>query len=157
MRIIGIDPGLATVGYAIVEGNKKTPIVLDYGVLSTVAGPESQTPYRLLEIKKDLENLLKEYKPEIAVVEKLFFFKNQKTIMQVAGARGVITCLLAEYGVRIVELTPLEIKQSVSGHGRADKKQIIKLMHRYYGIDPDLNKITPDDAADALAMAYCEL
>jgi crossover junction endodeoxyribonuclease RuvC len=154
MRVIGIDPGLATVGYAVVEGTKKNPVVIDYGVLSTLAGPESQTPYRLLEIRRDLEALLKEHKPEIAVVEKLFFFKNQKTIIQVAGARGVITSLLAEYGVKIVELTPLEIKQAVSGHGRADKQQIIRLMQKYYRI---ATKITPDDAADALAMGYCEL
>ena len=154
MKIIGIDPGLATVGYAIVEGNKKNPVVIDYGVLSTEAGPESRTPFRLLEIKQDLEALLKKHKPEVAVVEKLFFFKNQKTIIQVAGARGVITCLLTEYGVKVVELTPLEIKQSVSGHGRADKQQIIRLMQKYYKI---ADKITPDDAADALAMAYCEL
>lgn len=154
MKVMGIDPGLATVGYAIVEGKKQSPIVIDYGVLSTLAGPESMTPYRLLEIRQDLEALIKLHQPEVAVVEKLFFFKNQKTIIQVAGARGVITSLLAEYGVRIVELTPLEVKQSVSGHGRADKQQIIKLMQKLYKIE---ERITPDDAADALAMAYCEL
>ncbi|MGL4758355.1 MAG: crossover junction endodeoxyribonuclease RuvC [Patescibacteria group bacterium] len=153
-RIIGIDPGLAIVGYAIVSGSKKEPLIHDYGVLTTSKLSDEFTKDRLLEIQLDLECILSEYKPDIAVVEKLFFFQNQKTIIQVAQARGVILSCLAKHKVEIIEPTPLQVKQSLTGHGRADKKQIIKLMEKFYKLD---HKISPDDAADALAMGYYEL
>jgi crossover junction endodeoxyribonuclease RuvC len=154
MKIIGIDPGIAIVGYAIVSGNKRTPIIHDYGVLTTPVLHESRLNERLYEIYQDLDSILEEHKPDMAVVEKLFFFQNQKTVIQVAQARGVILALLAKHNVQVIEPTPLQIKQSVTGHGRADKKQMIKIMQKLYGIK---EKITPDDAADALAMGYYEL
>jgi crossover junction endodeoxyribonuclease RuvC len=154
MKIIGIDPGLAIIGYAVVSGNKRNPIIHDYGVLTTQKVPDNLTYLRLYEILQDLDIILEEHKPDCAVVEKLFFFQNQKTIIQVAQARGVILSLLAKHKVSIIEPTPLQVKQSITGHGRADKKQIIKLMQRLYKIE---GEIKPDDAADALAMGYYEL
>ncbi len=153
-KIIGIDPGIAIVGYAVVGGNKKDPIIYDYGVLTTNKGGEEMVKDRLYEIQKDLDYILSEHQPDLAVVEKLFFFQNAKTVIQVAQARGVILSCLAKHGVEVIEPTPLQVKQSLTGHGRADKKQIIKLMEKYYKLD---HKITPDDAADALAMGYYEL
>jgi crossover junction endodeoxyribonuclease RuvC len=154
MKIIGIDPGIAIVGYAIVSGSKRTPIIHDYGVLTTPVLEDGRLNERLYEIYQDLDALLDTHRPDVGVVEKLFFFQNQKTVIQVAQARGVILMLLAKYNVRVVEPTPLQVKQSVAGHGRANKKQIISLMQRLYKIE---YKITPDDAADALAMGYYEL
>lgn len=153
-KIIGIDPGLAIVGYAVVSGTKKNPKIYDYGILTTNKQSDEFTKDRLYEIQKDLDYILAEHSPDVAVVEKLFFFQNQKTIIQVAQARGVILACLAKHNIEIIEPTPLQIKQSLTGHGRADKKQIIKLMEKYYNLD---HKITPDDAADALAMGFYEL
>jgi crossover junction endodeoxyribonuclease RuvC len=154
MKILGIDPGIAIVGYAVVSGSKREPVIHDYGVFTTVKASDEFLYHRLYEIHQDLESIIIEHKPEVAVVEKLFFFQNQKTIIQVAQARGVILNLLAKYNIRLIEPTPLQVKQSVSGHGRADKKQMIKLMQKMYKIT---EPITPDDAADALAMGFYEL
>jgi crossover junction endodeoxyribonuclease RuvC len=154
MKIIGIDPGLATIGYAVVSGNKRNPIIHDYGILTTVKTDESCSYQRLLEIYNDLDFILEKHKPDLAVVEKLFFFQNQKTVMEVAQARGVILMLIAKHNLKILEPTPLQVKQSLAGHGRADKKQIIKLMERLYKLE---ERIYPDDAADALAMGYYHL
>ena len=154
MTIIGIDPGIAIVGYAIVTGSKRSPIIHDYGVLTTPVLEDGRTNERLLEIYNDLDNILDKYRPDVGVVEKLFFFQNQKTIIQVAQARGVILTLLAKYNVRLIEPTPLQVKQSIAGYGRASKNQMKILMQRLYKLK---HTITPDDAADALAMGYYEL
>lgn len=154
MTIIGIDPGIAIVGYAIVTGSKRSPIIHDYGVLTTPVLEDGRTNERLLEIYNDLDSILDKYRPDVGVVEKLFFFQNQKTIIQVAQARGVILTLLAKYNVKLIEPTPLQVKQSIAGYGRATKNQMKTLMQRLYKLE---DTISVDDAADALAMGYYEL
>ena len=111
-------------------------------------------PFRLLEIAQDLEFLLDKYKPVKAFVEDLFFFKNSKTVISVAQSRGVLLYLLAKKKVEIYSLTPLQVKQSFCGYGRADKKQIQKMVQKVYNLD-EIPK--PDDAADSLAMAWLAL
>jgi crossover junction endodeoxyribonuclease RuvC len=151
---IGIDPGTATVGFSLVEGTKQNPIIIEYGVLTTKAGPREIMPQRLLEIATDLESLLKKYKPDRAVVEDLFFFKNAKTVISVAQSRGVTLYLLAKYNVEIIEVTPLQVKQTLCGYGRATKQQMQQMVKRIYKLD-EIPK--PDDAADSLAMAWIGL
>jgi crossover junction endodeoxyribonuclease RuvC len=151
---IGIDPGTATVGYAICQGNRFAPEILDYGVLHTDPLPEDMLHFRLLELGNDLENILQKYKPDRAVIEELFFFKNLKTAISVAQSRGMIIYLLAKYKIEVVNMTPLELKQQLCGYGRAPKKQVQEMVKKVYHLD----KIPkPDDAADALALAWLGL
>lgn len=152
--VIGIDPGTATVGYAISRGSKKNPEILDYGVLHTEPLPREQMPYRLKEIGQDLEILLKKYKPTHAIIEDLFFFKNQSTAISVAQSRGVLLYLLAKHNISILSLTPLEIKQGICGYGRATKKQVQIMVQKVFQLP---NPPMPDDAADALAMSWLGL
>ena len=149
--IVGIDPGTATVGFAFIQGTKQSPEILEYGVLKTQALPSDMMPQRILEIGNDIESLLDLYKPTKAVVEDLFFFKNHKTVISVAQSRGVILYLLAKRGIKITSVTPLQVKQTLCGYGRADKKQVQTMVQKIYGLD-SLPK--PDDAADSLAMAW---
>jgi crossover junction endodeoxyribonuclease RuvC len=151
---IGIDPGTATVGFSLVEGTKQNPQIVEYGVLTTKAGPREIMPQRLLEIATDLESLLKKYRPDRAVVEDLFFFKNAKTVISVAQSRGVTLYLLAKYNVEIIEVTPLQVKQTLCGYGRATKQQMQQMVKRIYKLE-EIPK--PDDAADSLAMAWIGL
>lgn len=151
MRVIGIDPGTNIVGFAIAEGTQNQPIILNYGILHTKPTQPDLMPNRLLEIATDLEFLIKKYKPKKAIVEDIFFFKNQKTIISVSQSRGVILYLLAKYKVQIISLTPLQIKQNVCGYGRANKKQIQEMVKKLYKLK-EIPK--PDDAADSLAMAW---
>ena len=152
--IIGIDPGTAIVGFACVEGTRKMPQIVDYGVITTTARATEFMPQRLCEIADDLTELLKKHRPSLAIVEDLFFFKNVKTVISVAQARGVILQTLCAHGVEIRSMTPLQVKQTITGFGRAQKKQVQTMVKKYYG----LNEIPkPDDAADALAMAWCGL
>ena len=144
MKVLGIDPGLATVGIGIVESD---PIkIIDYCTIETDKG--LTLPQRLLEIADDLAEIVREHKPDLAVVEKLFFQTNRKTAIDVAEARGVILVTLEEAGVSILEPTPLQIKSAITGDGRADKKQIQDMLKRMFNED-----CASDDAADALAMA----
>jgi crossover junction endodeoxyribonuclease RuvC len=152
--VIGIDPGTATVGYAISTGTKKKPVILDYGVLHTEPLPKEQMPNRLVEIGTDLELLLNKFHPTHAIIEDLFFFKNLSTAISVAQSRGVLLYILAKRGISILSLTPLEIKQGISGYGRATKKQVQTMVQKVYQL-PCPPK--PDDAADALAMAWLGL
>jgi crossover junction endodeoxyribonuclease RuvC len=152
--IIGVDPGVNIVGFAFVQGTKSKPQILDYGVLHTDKKERDQGHFRLLEIAQDFESLLQKHQPTKAVVEDLFFFKNAKTVIQVAQSRGVLLYLLTKYNVDVVSKTPLQVKQTLCGYGRATKKQIQEMVKRIYGLD----KIPkPDDAADALAMAWIGL
>jgi crossover junction endodeoxyribonuclease RuvC len=151
---IGIDPGTATVGFSLVEGTRRDPVIHEYGILQTLPLPKDQMPFRLLELGKDLESILIKYKPDNAVVEDLFFFKNAKTVISVAQSRGMILYLLAKHNVKILELTPLQIKQSLCGYGRATKLQVQNMVKKVYKLD-QIPK--PDDAADSLAMAWLGL
>jgi crossover junction endodeoxyribonuclease RuvC len=151
---IGIDPGTATVGFSLVDGTRRDPVIHEYGILRTLPLPKDQMPFRLLELGKDLESIILKYKPDNAVVEDLFFFKNAKTVISVAQSRGMILYLLAKHNVKILELTPLQIKQSLCGYGRATKIQVQNMVKKVYKLD-QIPK--PDDAADSLAMAWLGL
>lgn len=152
--IVGIDPGTAIVGFAFVEKEIKNPKIIDYGVITTQQLPADQIQLRLHEIGQDLGQLLDKHKPNKAVVEDLFFFKNQKTIISVAMSRGVILYELTRRGIPIVNLTPLQLKQQLCGYGRATKDQIQEVVKKVYNLE-QIPK--PDDAADALALAWLGL
>lgn len=147
---MGIDPGLAIVGYSFIEKNGNKFTVHDYGVIRTTAG--KPVVKRLSMIYKKLFQLIEEYKPEEMAVEKLYFNKNVKTAINVGQARGVILLAGAESKLKISEYTPLQVKQAVVGYGRAGKKQVQQMVKALL----NLNEIPrPDDAADALAVAIC--
>ena len=150
MKIIGIDPGTATTGFAILENENGDTRLLDFGCIRTSKALNQQT--RLTQISNDLQEIIDKWKPEKAAVEKLFFQKNIKTAISVAEARGVILQKLNEENIETSEYTPLEIKSSLCGYGKADKKMVqhmVKLVLNLTVI-PE-----PDDAADAMAAAIC--
>lgn len=142
--VIGIDPGTAITGYGIIRGNS----VLEYGVIRTPA--HQPIPYRLATLYARLTELLDQYRPTQAGCEKVFFSKNVKTALDVGQARGVILLALTQHNVTIAELTPPQVKQSVTGYGAATKIQIQRMTQRILQLK-QLPK--PDDAADALAIA----
>jgi crossover junction endodeoxyribonuclease RuvC len=147
--ILGIDPGFARVGWSFVVGGAKVSLV-DFGCWET----ESSEAYsrRLEKIYRNVSGLIREYSPKSVAVEKLFFHTNQKTVIDVAQARGVVLLAAAHHEVAVYEYTPLQIKMALTGYGRADKLQMQKMVQTIFG----LTEIPqPDDAADALAVAYC--
>ena len=152
MIVLGIDPGTATIGYALATGTKIKPEVLTFGVIKTSS--KTSMNLRLAEIGQDLNEIIKKYKPDKAVIESLFFFKNQKTVISVAQARGVLVYVTCCEGLDLVELTPLQIKQAITGYGRAPKPQIQKVIQKIFNLS-ELPR--PDDAADALGIAWCGL
>lgn len=150
MIIIGIDPGYAIVGIGVVEykGNKFR--TLEYNAITTPAG--MPTVERLKKIYTEITSYIIKYDPDAAAIEELFFNSNQKTAINVAQARGVLLVAAANANIPIYEYTPLQVKQSVTGYGRADKAQVQQMVKTLLG----LNAIPkPDDAADALAIAIC--
>ena len=150
MIIMGIDPGFAITGFGIVkyEGNKYS--VVDYGAITTEASMKLSS--RLLLLHNGLEELINKYKPDAISIEELFFNKNIKTALTVGHGRGVAVLAAAKSGVDIFEYTPLQVKQSVVGYGRAEKAQIQQMVKAIL----NLNAIPkPDDVADALAVAIC--
>ena len=152
--VLGVDPGVNIVGFAFVQGSNSIPIIVDYGVLHTAKRDRDEGHFRLLEIGQDFESLLQKYQPTKAVVEDLFFFKNAKTVIQVAQSRGVILYLLTKYNVEVISKTPLQVKQTLTGYGRATKDQVQQMVKKIYHLD-SIPK--PDDAADALAIAWLGL
>ncbi len=150
MRILGIDPGTATVGWGIIEIETGTPTVVASGHIST--SKEIPLSQRLLEISRDIREILALYKPSEAGVEELFFFKNQKTVISVAQARGAILLTLEENNVSIFGYTPLQVKQALTNYGRADKAQVQQMVKALLKLK-EIPK--PDDTADALAIALC--
>ena len=149
MRILGIDPGYAIIGYGVIDTTKSN-MVLDYGAITTPK--EDSLPIRLEAIESSLKFLFDKFKPDVVAIEELFYFKNQKTVIQVAQARGVIMLACQKYCGNIYEYTPLQIKQALTGQGRAEKAQVQYMVKAILG----LNSIPkPDDAADALAVAIC--
>src|SRR3989338_4825692 len=149
MIILGIDPGTTKIGYGVISNEHNRLICLDYGILKNTGIDKF---HNLRETEKNLSLLLKKYKPETAGIEKLFFFKNQKTVMAVSEMRGVLLLTLAKHNLPIQEFTPLQVKQNVSAYGRADKEQVQKMVRLLLGLK---EQIKPDDAADALAIAIC--
>lgn len=150
MIILGIDPGYAIVGYGIIKYEKNRFTVLDYGAITTSADMEFTS--RLISIYDDLSYLFNKYKPDAMAIEKLFFNTNKKTAVDVAQARGVILLAAKKNGAECFEYTPLQVKQSVVGYGRAEKKQVQEMTKQLLGLSAVPK---PDDTADALAMAIC--
>lgn len=153
MLALGIDPGTATTGYGLVAETADGGLrVIEFGAILTPAS--LPMPERLLELHKRLKELLLLHRPESCAVEKLFFQRNVTTAISVGQARGVILLAAAEAGVEVAEYTPLEVKQAISGYGRADKRQMQEMVRTLLSL-PDIPR--PDDAADALALAICHL
>ena len=150
MVILGIDPGLAIVGWGVVEYNAGKFRVLGYGSIETPAGTD--TPERLKMIYDDIVLLIRKYRPDEMAIEELFFNTNITTGIRVAEARGVLLLGAETMGVPISEYTPLQVKQAVSGYGRAEKKQVIAMVTSILGL---ASPPKPDDTADALAIAIC--
>lgn len=152
MVIMGVDPGIAIVGYGIVDYSERTRsfVTLDYGAITTPANtPVSD---RLAIIYEEMDELITMYRPHAMAVEELFFNTNQKTAIAVAEARGVLLLCAKRRGVELFEYTPLQVKQALVGYGRAEKTQVIAMVKTILGLN-----VSPrlDDTADALAIAVC--
>ena len=150
MRILGIDPGLATVGFSIVDVEKSRMRLVTCGVISTPA--HTSLSSRLDRIFEDMNDLISSFSPDVMSIEELFFNTNITTGIAVAHARGVILLSAYRAGVQVFEYTPLQVKQAVVGYGRAEKNQVIDMVRRILSL-PTAPK--PDDAADAVALAIC--
>ncbi len=157
MIILGIDPGSAITGYAIVKKNKdKSLDVIDFGCIS--AEKFFTTGERLLKTHKEILKLILTYKPSIISIETLFFFKNLKTVMPVSQTRGVILLAAQEKKIPVLEFTPLQMKMAIAGYGRAEKKQVQEMIKKTVDIsrfDMKKNYRKKDDAFDAIGMAIC--
>ena len=153
MLVIGIDPGTATTGYGLIRENPDGSLSLvEYGAILTPA--EMPMPQRLLELYHQLRQILLLHRPESGAVEKLFFHRNVTTAISVGQGRGVVLLALAEAGLEVAEYTPLQVKQAVVGYGGADKNQIQQMVRALLGLE---HAPSPDDAADALAIAICHV
>lgn len=150
MRIMGIDPGMALVGYGVIEIENGEAILKTSGSIRTEK--DKTVPARLAEILTDIKALIEMYKPDVVSVEDLFFFKNQKTIIPVAQARGVILAVIESLNVPIYEYTPMQVKQVLTGYGRATKKEVEDMV-RLVIKNKELPKL--DDTVDAIAIAIC--
>jgi len=158
MIIIGIDPGLAKVGFGVIKKIDNTngkSLVMDYGCIIT--DPKLPTGDRLKKIHNEVDKLIKKYKPNVMAVESLYFFKNLKTVMPVSQAKGVILLTAAERKIPVLEFTPLQMKMAITGYGKAEKKQVQKMIKLLLGLEErskDKNR-REDDATDALGIAIC--
>ncbi len=150
MIILGIDPGFAIVGWGVIKTDGSRHKALAYGAINTPAHIPMET--RLLSIFRELELIIDKYKPDVMSVEELFFNTNITTGIRVAEARGVIIMCAEKNGVAVKEYTPLQVKQSVVGYGRAEKRQVIMMVTKLLGLE---SAPKPDDTADALALAIC--
>ena len=150
MRILGIDPGTGILGFGIIEVVKGQPSLVDGGVIRTPVKEDDAV--RLLTIYEELTEIINQTKPDMMSVEKLFFARNVTTAMTVAQARGVVLLLGQQNGLALYEFTPLQIKQAITGYGKADKKQIQEMVRVLLRLKETPR---PDDAADALAAAIC--
>ena len=148
MKILGIDPGMAIVGYSIVVYDGKNIELEHSGSIQTPKGERESA--RLLEIFNDMTSIVEKYKPDVCAIEKLFFFRNQTTVMPVAHARGVILTVLEKFGIPIYEYTPMEVKQILTGYGRASKKEVEQRVK----IALESEKLPKlDDTVDSIAIA----
>ena len=150
MRILGIDPGYAIIGWGLLNYERGRFVPIDFGAVTTEAG----TPFveRLQQIYTDLSLILAKYQPNAMAIEKLYFQNNQKTAIEVAEARGVILLAAQNVGVPIYEYTPLQVKSAVTGFGQAQKPQVMEMTRRLLRLQ---QVPKPDDTADALAIAIC--
>ncbi|PIP26392.1 MAG: crossover junction endodeoxyribonuclease RuvC [Candidatus Moranbacteria bacterium CG06_land_8_20_14_3_00_40_12] len=152
LRVIGIDPGTATTGWAVVEKRQDRLFPLGFGFIQTAK--EKTESERLLEISLDLEKIIDKFQPQESATERIFLFKNQKTVIQIGQARGAILLTLEKKNVKLWSYTPLQIKQAVTGYGRAEKKQVQFMVKKILNLK---STPKPDDVADALAIAICHL
>jgi len=155
MIILGIDPGTATTGFGIIKKEKSKIEVIDYGCILTT--PDRTDGDRLKIINNELSKLIKLHHPEVLAIEKLFFFKNLKTAMPVSQAKGVILLTAAKKKIPVYEYTPLQMKMAIAGYGKAEKKQVQKMIKAMFNLEEkpkDKNK-RKDDATDALGIAMC--
>lgn len=150
MKILGIDPGMAIVGYSVLDFDGENIELLHSGAIRT--SKDDRESSRLLEIYDDMTTLVEKYKPDCASIEKLFFFRNQTTVMPVAHARGVILTVLEKFKIPIYEYTPMEVKMVLTGYGRADKKEVEQMVKYSLGVER-LPKL--DDTVDSIAIAIC--
>jgi crossover junction endodeoxyribonuclease RuvC len=150
MKILGIDPGTAATGYGVIENNRGKLRLLEYGCITT--SKKQKPASRLAEIHHDLKLLLRKYKPQLVAVESIYFYKNAKTAIAVAQSRGVALLAAEQAKIPILELSPLRVKNSLTGYGKADKKQVQQMVKLLLNLK---TVPKPDDAADALAVAIC--
>ena len=150
MIILGIDPGIATVGWGVVSLEKGSFRYIDCGTVNTSAG--TRVEHRLFLVHSAIRDIITRYTPDEISIEELFFNNNQKTAINVAQSRGVILLAAEESRVPIFEYTPLQVKLAMVGYGRAEKKQVMEMTRMFLRLD---KMPKPDDAADALALAIC--
>jgi len=153
IRIMGIDPGVATLGWGVIDvrfAPRMKLTVCEYGVITTPK--EMAHPKRLVELKTDVSQILTEFSPDLVTVERLFFCRNQKTAIAVGEARGVVMLALGEVDVEMSEYTPLQVKSAVCGSGKASKREVQDVVQSLLALK---ERPRPDDAADALALAIC--
>ena len=150
MKILGIDPGMAIVGYGLVDADENNITLVTSGSIQT--DKKLSDSKRLLEIYNDLTTIVEKYQPDCASVEELFFFKNQKTVIPVAEARGVIITVLEKFNIPTFSYTPMVVKQVLTGYGRAEKKEVEQMVRIALNSDK-LPKL--DDTVDAIAIAIC--
>jgi crossover junction endodeoxyribonuclease RuvC len=150
MMILGIDPGTASMGYGLVKIEKKRPILKGHGVIRTT--PDLKMEKRLDVLYTNLDDIAKQYKPKLIVIERLFFNSNAKTAMSVGQARGISMLVAAHNGIALVEYTALQAKKELAGYGRADKKEMQEAVRKVLGLS---SIIKSDDANDGVAMALC--
>ena len=150
MVILGIDPGVATIGFGVINAERQKNTLIQYGTITTPAGIPLAS--RLLQISNDMEELIHLFQPDEMAIEELFFSTNITTGISVAHGRGVILLAAEKLGVPVFEYTPIQVKQAVAGYGKADKKQVMLMTQRLL----HMNRLPrPDDAAAALAIAIC--
>lgn len=152
MRILGIDPGTAIVGYSILDFKENKMNLIEYGCIYTHKDLPMED--RLVQIFNELEIIIDKFSPQFMAVEELFFFKNNKTVISVGQARGVILLAGRKNGLKIESYTPLQVKMGITGYGKADKKQVQLMVQRVLKLD-EIPK--PDDAADAIAVAITHI
>lgn len=146
LRILGIDPGTSLIGWGVIDGLQ----AVDFGTCRTVSNIKNYD--RVRDVYQFFAKLIKKHDPDVIALEKLFFFKNAKTVMEVSEIRGILLLVAADHGIEVHEFTPLQVKQAISGYGRADKDQVGRMVALILGL-----KVVPrpDDVADALALAIC--
>lgn len=151
MITLGVDPGTALLGYGLVSGEDE-PSLITYGVVATTSAETMEE--RLLRVYDAVWALIREYEPDVLAIEQLFFARNVTTALAVGQARGVVLLAAAQHGMPVFEYKPSEVKQAISGYGKADKHQMQHMVQMLLGLD---EVPTPDDAADALAVAICHV
>ena len=150
MVILGIDPGVATIGFGVIKAQRGKNTLIQYGVITTPPGIPLSS--RLLQISNDMEELIRTFHPDEMAVEELFFSKNITTGIAVAHGRGVLLCAAERCGIPLFEYTPGQVKMAVTGYGKAEKRQVMDMTRRLLKLKAVPR---PDDAADALALALC--